>query len=81
MSLGSLGRPQGIPGGPWEVPEARVIPKEFSSAMGVPFWGSLEGHKGSLGHIRGVFARSPGSPMASSGIPAESLRDGVVFGH
>ena len=63
----NVGRPWASPGDP------QGSRKEFSSAIEVCFVGSVEGAKGSPGHLRGVLAVSSGNPLASSGIPRDSL--------
>ena len=71
----SLGGPRGVPRESLGVPGRSQEPggsrKESSSATRVRFVGSLEGPKGFLGHLRGVSARSLGSPVASLGNPWE----------
>ena len=75
-----------IPGGPWEVPKAQGILKGSVFGDGSPFCGIPVCPKRSPGHLQGVSARSPGSPVAFLGIPGESLggpraQGGLVFGH
>ena len=82
---GSLGRPQGIPGGPWEVPRAWGTPNGIFFGEGDLFCGMPGGWpQGVPGASLGVSARSPGIPVASSGTPGESLggprtHGGVLF--
>ena len=70
---GSLGVSRESPGGPWEVPRALGIPKGIPFGDRGPFCRSLEGPEGYPGHLWGVSAGSPGSHVASSGIPMGSL--------